>query len=362
MAAVTQSYDPTVVGWITRAAKTTGADPAALLATSIQESGARRGAVGDAGTSYGPFQFHRGGALGTHTPAWANSYPAVLNRAQEFSRLGVHGGAGAAAVQRPADRSLYATGVEANMGQAKAILAKMTGKTPQPHPHDSLPLPSVSPSSNPKADVGQELIQSLMDANAHIAKLPGSASLPASFGVSPLQRALNENAALAGIAAPTLPDATAAAAPADTTTRPLTGTLPKTHARTTPALKPSGKVIAGRAKIIGTPYAGTHTLGNWQSDNAVDIAMPVGTPIRAPYSGVIGPRIGSLGSGNPRFAGLRLTLQGPAQQLYMAHLSRLAVKAGQSVKAGQIIGYSGEANGVAHLHLGALKGSPGRYA
>jgi murein DD-endopeptidase MepM/ murein hydrolase activator NlpD len=90
--------------------------------------------------------------------------------------------------------------------------------------------------------------------------------------------------------------------------------------------------------------------------------MPVGTPIRAPYSGVIGSRIGSLGSSSPRFAGLRLTLQSPGQQLYMAHLSRLAVKAGQQVKAGQILGYSGEANGVAHLHLGALKGNPGRYA
>jgi hypothetical protein len=35
--------------------------------------------------------------------------------------------------------------------------------------------------------------------------------------------------------------------------------------------------LARRGKIIGTPYTGTHTLGNWQSDNAVDIAVPVGT-------------------------------------------------------------------------------------
>lgn len=124
LAPITQSYDPNLVAMVVKAAKATGADPKALLATAIQESGARFGAVGDGGTSYGPFQFHKGGALGTHDSTWANSYEAVLNRAQEFKRLGVHHGKGAAAVQRPADQTLYAQGVDSHSSQAASILAK----------------------------------------------------------------------------------------------------------------------------------------------------------------------------------------------------------------------------------------------
>lgn len=113
-------------------------------------------------------------------------------------------------------------------------------------------------------------------------------------------------------------------------------------------------------KIIGTPYHGTHTLGNWESDNAYDFATPIGTPLYAAYSGTIGSQIGSLGSGG-RFAGLRLHLVGAAQELYYAHLSKIVVKAGQAVKAGQLVGYSGEASGVAHLHLGARGGDAKAY-
>jgi len=118
-------------------------------------------------------------------------------------------------------------------------------------------------------------------------------------------------------------------------------------------------VVPVSGKVIGTPYHGTHTLGDWESDNAVDIATPVGTPIRAIRSGVIGPQFGSLGKGG-QFAGLRLHLVGKANEWYYAHLSRFApgIKPGARVKAGQVIGYSGEANGVAHLHLGAKNGNP----
>jgi murein DD-endopeptidase MepM/ murein hydrolase activator NlpD len=121
---------------------------------------------------------------------------------------------------------------------------------------------------------------------------------------------------------------------------------------------PSGEPVHG--KMIGTPYQGTHTLGNWESDNAIDVATPIGTPIRAPFNGVVGTQIGSLGSTNPRFAGLRVHVKGGKDEWYGAHLSRLIVKAGQHVRAGQIIGYSGAANGVAHLHEALHYGDPRR--
>jgi hypothetical protein len=117
--------------------------------------------------------------------------------------------------------------------------------------------------------------------------------------------------------------------------------------------------LGRKGNIIGTPYTGTHTLGNWQSDNAVDISVPIGTPVVAIADGTIGSNIGSLGAAaGSRFAGLRVQLNGSGNSWWYGHLSRLTVKAGQHVKAGDVIGYSGSANGVAHLHLGQEHGDP----
>ena len=52
----------------------------------------------------------------------------------------------------------------------------------------------------------------------------------------------------------------------------------------------------------------THTLGNWQSDRAVDIAVPVGTRVCAVFAGKIGPRIGPLDSSTRDSLRLRFTL------------------------------------------------------
>jgi murein DD-endopeptidase MepM/ murein hydrolase activator NlpD len=117
--------------------------------------------------------------------------------------------------------------------------------------------------------------------------------------------------------------------------------------------------LGRKGAIIGTPYHGTHTLGNWQSDNALDIKVPEGTPVYAVTDGTIGPRIGSFNTKNPRFAGERVTVVGKTNSFYYAHLSKLVVQAGQTVTAGQLLGYSGEANGVAHLHFAVKAGAPG---
>jgi hypothetical protein len=111
-------------------------------------------------------------------------------------------------------------------------------------------------------------------------------------------------------------------------------------------------------KIIGEPYQGSHRPGagglaaSWESDNAVDIAVPVGTPVYAVQAGTIGPQFGSLGSSGV-LEGLRLHLNGRAGSQYYAHLSSYApgIAPGVSVQAGDLLGYSGSANGVAHLHF-----------
>lgn len=121
------------------------------------------------------------------------------------------------------------------------------------------------------------------------------------------------------------------------------------------------------SKIIGYPYQGTHAKAfnakggsdNWQSENAVDLAAPVGTPIYAVASGTIS-KAGSQGAGG-RFAGDRVQVDGAGNSWWYGHLSKTLVRPGQRVKAGQLIGYSGAANGVAHLHLAVENGNPLSY-
>jgi murein DD-endopeptidase MepM/ murein hydrolase activator NlpD len=131
--------------------------------------------------------------------------------------------------------------------------------------------------------------------------------------------------------------------------------------------EPTASLPVKGGKIIGTPYAGTHAKDfnvkggsdNWESENAVDIGVPVGTPVYAVADGTIGPQFGSLGSGG-RFAGLRLHLNEPGgTSFYYAHLSSFAanIRPGVAVKAGELFGYSGSANGVPHLHFGATVGT-----
>jgi hypothetical protein len=119
-----------------------------------------------------------------------------------------------------------------------------------------------------------------------------------------------------------------------------------------------------QGEIIGCPFVlgSTHSAfsppNNLASDNAVDIAVPVGTPVYAVAAGVIGRQIGPLDSIDARMAGLRLHLDTPDVQFYYAHLSEIDVAPGQYVEAGQQIGLSGSANGAAHLHFAQDVGNP----
>lgn len=125
--------------------------------------------------------------------------------------------------------------------------------------------------------------------------------------------------------------------------------------------------LAEKGKLIGTPGVGTHAWGqNWQSSNAVDIGVPEGTDVFAVEDGVISPPssaysgFGDTGQGG-RFAGKRLHLKaaGSNRAWYYAHLSSFAsgIEPGAHVSKGDVIGKSGSANGVAHLHIAV---GPGR--
>ena len=121
-----------------------------------------------------------------------------------------------------------------------------------------------------------------------------------------------------------------------------------------------GGEVIGHSNVPGSTHDPAAWPPGWQSDNALDIAVPVGTQIFAVADGRVcsGCGFGGLGSRSPQLAGLRFTLNTRGNAVYYAHLSRLAVRPGQHVRRGQLVGYSGAANGVAHLHIAVQHGSP----
>jgi murein DD-endopeptidase MepM/ murein hydrolase activator NlpD len=113
--------------------------------------------------------------------------------------------------------------------------------------------------------------------------------------------------------------------------------------------------LAVHGPIIGTPFHGTHTRGNWQSDNALDIRIPNGTPVFALDDGVI---VKTFKSPSGVTAGWQVTLRGSGNAWFYGHLTTVSVRAGERVRKGQTIGTSGSANGVPHLHIGQQVGRP----
>jgi murein DD-endopeptidase MepM/ murein hydrolase activator NlpD len=118
-----------------------------------------------------------------------------------------------------------------------------------------------------------------------------------------------------------------------------------------------GKIVACAFVPVSThsPFAPPNNL---ESDDAIDIAVPAGTPVLAVAGGTIGEQIGSLNSSDPRMQGLRVHLDTPGRRYYYAHLSRIDVIPGQQVTAGQQLGLSGVAAGLPHLHFAQDGGNP----
>lgn len=109
------------------------------------------------------------------------------------------------------------------------------------------------------------------------------------------------------------------------------------------------------AMVVPTSGRVTGVVGAYCSSGGahggIDIAAPSGTPVRAADGGVVsiaGTRADSASYGI--FVRLH---HGTRYRTIYAHLSKLAVKAGQTVKEGQVIGYVGNTGRSygAHLHF-----------
>lgn len=336
------------VSGVVRAARQYGVDPTLAVAIALEESGGDPRAVGDSGSSYGLFQLHKGGALGSLTPQQAfdpyRNASAVLS---SWGRLG--GGKGmdprAALMQyysrvgRGTSNEIPTQRALGRLSEARSLVGGVGGS--------GAGAPQGLAERTTTGSLGGGIDGKTL---AALVAYSQQASAAALRGEMPDMKRLME------LAGPLLA--------AHSSISPTTSTgAPRTP--NAPILAPGsyGQPVAGQERIIGVPHQGTHTLGNWESDNAVDIAMPVGTPLYAMEDGTIGSQFGSLGSSSSRMAGLRLHLDGATDNFYYAHLSRFApgIAPGTAVRKGQLLGWSGAANGVGHLHLASEQRDPRSY-
>lgn len=80
---------------------------------------------------------------------------------------------------------------------------------------------------------------------------------------------------------------------------------------------------------------------------AVDVGIPIGTPIIAPRGGkIIRARPDASGYGN-----LVVIQTAEGQQIYLGHLNAFSVKEGEEVKPGQLLGFSGNTGRSTGPHL-----------
>jgi len=99
-------------------------------------------------------------------------------------------------------------------------------------------------------------------------------------------------------------------------------------------------------------------LGNWQSDNALDISVPVGTAEFAVADGTIARVGGYYNNGSGQTEGLKFTLITADNEWFYQHSSQRYVTEGQKVKKGDLLAKTGKGNSIAHLHIACKVGDP----
>jgi murein DD-endopeptidase MepM/ murein hydrolase activator NlpD len=322
------------------------------------------GDVGDNGTSFGPFQLHVGGALPSGKGrAWAESNAGILYALRQIASV-AKGRTGQDAIsnivqrfERPADPSgeiRRALGYyKATPGISSAQHDAVPQQSPMPKgvPNVSAPdTSSFAPQSTP-GFMNRQLLSSLMAANAAFAS--------------------TGHIDQSGVIQSLLSAPVASQTPVSRNSAPGFQTLPakkgqKVQAVPLPYNPQQGNtqlwhnLFGSAPSLIATPADHEkRAIGNWESDNALDLGVAFGTPVYAAFGGTIGDQFGSLNSDNPLMAGLRLHLLGQGDELYYQHLSKFApgIKPGVKVKPGQLLGYTGRANGVNHLHIGDRTGT-----
>lgn len=135
------------------------------------------------------------------------------------------------------------------------------------------------------------------------------------------------------------------------TTPTSTGSVDATAAYSSPIRQnaisvPSRMPLEGAALTSGFGMRHHPVLGGRRQHTGIDLAAPTGTPVYATADGVVG-RADFYSS-----YGLYISINhGASMETRYAHLSRLAVAAGDSVKKGDLIGYVGSTGRSTGPHL-----------
>jgi murein DD-endopeptidase MepM/ murein hydrolase activator NlpD len=149
------------------------------------------------------------------------------------------------------------------------------------------------------------------------------------------------------------------------TTPLLAKAAPPAQPASVPATSPASATAEPTVEVpfgcgLAFPVSQTHNIGSHvQNDSwAWDFRMPVGTPVVAAMSGVVRMARGDSTTGgcDPSHAAEAnyVVIDGPkGYETQYLHFSKVVVKAGDEVQAGQLLGYSGETGWAcgAHLHF-----------
>ncbi len=109
---------------------------------------------------------------------------------------------------------------------------------------------------------------------------------------------------------------------------------------------PNGRPLAGGRLTSGFGMRYHPTLGGTRFHSGIDLAAPTGTPVMATSAGRI------VGAGWGGGYGILVTVShGGAVESRYAHLSAVAVRPGETVRQGQIIGYVGSTGRSTGPHL-----------
>lgn len=102
----------------------------------------------------------------------------------------------------------------------------------------------------------------------------------------------------------------------------------------------------GSGQPTGLPVSGRMSQDYHDSHHGIDLAVPVGTPVRSTMAG----RVAYSGWNNEGYGNLVIVENG-AYRTYYAHLSSLPVQVGQTVSAGDLIGLSGNTGNSTGPHV-----------
>lgn len=327
------AIDQRVWKLIQQGARRRGLDPRAVGAVALSEGGLAWGAVGDQGTSFGPFQLHVGGALPRgRGAAWANS-PAGINYALDQIAKVARGKTGRQAIshivkrfERPADPASEierALGHYQTLGGAVADLV-IDSKPGAPGTPGRPGRPAVAPKRvfDPGAMGNAILGQFAQGGSINLGKMPGI--VRSSYRTIP---GIPGRAAVPG--RPGAPGT-----PSDP------GDLAKGHV-------PQGQ-------IIPSTFKRTHETSGLAGYPATDWFKPAGTLVGAPVSGKITRISGGEGTRGSGIYGWNLYITGDdGSQYFLTHFGSLAgLREGMRIKRGTPLGRVARYGNASHIHVG----------